>query len=77
MVALDDNRLFSIVSTALKFHVFHDLYKDSVSLMQLGAALRARPGIDEASCIMQDLRGASSLASSCWPARSSDPRSAR
>jgi FdrA protein len=40
------------VNTAVQFRVFHDLYKDSVSLMQLGAALRARACIDEASCIM-------------------------
>ena len=36
----------------IKYRVFADLYKDSVSLMQLGAKLRARDGVDEASCIM-------------------------
>jgi succinyl-CoA synthetase alpha subunit len=40
------------VSAVLRHRVFADLYKDSVSLMQLGATLRARAGIDEASCIM-------------------------
>lgn len=36
----------------LLWRVFPNLYKDSVSLMQLGAALRAREGVDEASCVM-------------------------
>jgi FdrA protein len=40
------------VSAAVHHRIFTDLYKDSVSLMQLGAALRARPGIEEATCIM-------------------------
>ncbi len=36
----------------IAFKVFSNLYQDSVSLMQLGAKLRARDGVDEASCIM-------------------------
>jgi succinyl-CoA synthetase alpha subunit len=39
-------------STRATYRVFPNLYKDSVSLMQLGAKLRAREGIAEASCIM-------------------------
>lgn len=35
-----------------RFRVFANLYKDSVALMQLGAALRTRPGVVEASCVM-------------------------
>ena len=35
-----------------RFKVFANLYKDSVTLMQLGAKLREREGIAEASCIM-------------------------
>jgi succinyl-CoA synthetase alpha subunit len=40
------------VTTETRFRVFADLYKDSVALMQLGAMLRKRPGIQEASCVM-------------------------
>jgi succinyl-CoA synthetase alpha subunit len=40
------------MATEIGFRVFPNLYKDSVALMQLGAALRERPGILEASCIM-------------------------
>jgi FdrA protein len=40
------------MTTDVKFRVFPNLYKDSVALMQIGAALRQRPGIVEASCIM-------------------------
>jgi FdrA protein len=40
------------MSVSVHYRVFTDLYKDSVSLMQLGAALRARAGVEEASCIM-------------------------
>jgi FdrA protein len=40
------------MTTAAKFRVFPNLYKDSVSLMALGAKLRAREGVAEASCIM-------------------------
>ena len=40
------------MTTAAKFKVFPNLYKDSVSLMQVGAKLRAREGVAEASCIM-------------------------
>jgi len=42
----------SAVTTETRFRVFADLYKDSVALMQIGATLRKRPGIIEASCIM-------------------------
>jgi succinyl-CoA synthetase alpha subunit len=40
------------MTTAATFKVFPNLYKDSVTLMQLGAKLRSREGIAEASCIM-------------------------
>ena len=40
------------MTAAAKFKVFPNLYKDSVTLMQLGAKLRAQEGIAEASCIM-------------------------
>jgi len=40
------------MTAATQFRVFPNLYKDSVSLMQLGAKLRTREGIAEASCIM-------------------------
>ncbi len=40
------------MSAAAKFRVFPNLYKDSVTLMQLGAKLRALEGVAEASCIM-------------------------
>ena len=39
------------MSTA-RFKVFANLYKDSVTLMQLGAALRERTGVVQASCLM-------------------------
>jgi len=39
------------VST-IRFKVIANLYKDSVTLMQLGAALRERDGIEQASCLM-------------------------
>jgi succinyl-CoA synthetase alpha subunit len=39
-------------TTPARFRLFPNLYRDSVSLMQLGAALRARDGVAEASCIM-------------------------
>src|SRR5215831_14858495 len=38
--------------TETRFKVFANLYKDSVALMQIGATLRKRPGIAEASCVM-------------------------
>lgn len=41
-----------VVTTETQFKIFSDLYKDSVALMQLGATLRKRPGIVEASCVM-------------------------
>lgn len=40
------------MTTDIRFRVFANLYKDSVALMQVGAALRTRPGVVEASCIM-------------------------
>jgi len=40
------------MTAAARFRVFPNLYKDSVSLMQLGACLRTRDGVAEASCIM-------------------------
>jgi len=40
------------MTTETRFRVFADLYKDSVALMQLGATLRKRAGVAEASCIM-------------------------
>src|SRR5437773_2139809 len=40
------------MTPAIRFRVFANLYKDSVALMQVGAALRKRPGVVEASCIM-------------------------
>jgi succinyl-CoA synthetase alpha subunit len=36
----------------IRFKVFANLYKDSVTLMQLGAKLRERDGIAQASCLM-------------------------
>ena len=35
-----------------RFKVFANLYKDSVTLMQLGAKLRERDGVAQASCLM-------------------------
>jgi len=40
------------MATGIACRVFANLYKDSVALMQAGAALRKRSGIEEASCIM-------------------------
>jgi FdrA protein len=40
------------MTSDIRHRVFTNLYKDSVALMQVGAALRKRPGIVEASCIM-------------------------
>jgi succinyl-CoA synthetase alpha subunit len=40
------------MTTDTRFRVFANFYKDSVALMQVGAALRKRPGIGEASCVM-------------------------
>jgi hypothetical protein len=39
------------MTTEIRYRVFANLYKDSVALMQVGAALRKLPGIVEASCI--------------------------
>ena len=38
--------------STIRFKVFANLYKDSVTLMQLGAKLREREGIAQASCLM-------------------------
>ena len=40
------------IMTTIRFKVFANLYKDSVTLMQLGAQLRERDGIAQASCLM-------------------------
>jgi succinyl-CoA synthetase alpha subunit len=40
------------MTTDSRFRVFANFYKDSVALMQVGAALRKRRGIVEASCVM-------------------------
>ena len=40
------------MNATTRFKVFANLYKDSVTLMQLGAQLRGRDGIAEASCLM-------------------------
>ena len=40
------------MTTDTRFRVFANFYKDSVALMQVGAALRKRPGVAEASCVM-------------------------
>jgi succinyl-CoA synthetase alpha subunit len=40
------------MTTDTRFRVFANFYKDSVALMQVGAALRKRAGIVEASCVM-------------------------
>jgi succinyl-CoA synthetase alpha subunit len=40
------------MTTDTRFRVFANFYKDSVALMQVGAALRKRRGIVEASCVM-------------------------
>jgi len=40
------------MTAVMRFQVFPNLYKDSVTLMQIGAKLRAQEGIAEASCIM-------------------------
>ena len=39
-------------ASATRCKVFANLYKDSVTLMQLGAQLRGRDGIAQASCVM-------------------------
>jgi FdrA protein len=40
------------MAATTRFKVFANLYKDSVTLMQLGAKLRERDGIAQASCLM-------------------------
>jgi succinyl-CoA synthetase alpha subunit len=40
------------VMTTTRFRLFPNLYKDSVTLMQIGARLRERDGIAQASCLM-------------------------
>jgi succinyl-CoA synthetase alpha subunit len=39
-------------AAAIAFRILPDLYKDSVTLMQIAAKLREREGIDEATCVM-------------------------
>ena len=39
-------------ATTTRCKVFANLYKDSVSLMQLTAQLREREGVAQASCVM-------------------------
>ena len=41
-----------VTMATTRFEVFANLYKDSVTLMQLGAKLRERDGIEQASCLM-------------------------
>jgi FdrA protein len=48
--------------TTTQFKLFANLYKDSVTLMQLGAALREREGIQQASCLMATPANLSQLA---------------
>ena len=50
------------MTTETRFRVFPNLYKDSVALMQLGAALRERPGVVSASCIMATAANLAQLA---------------
>ncbi|MEQ1804960.1 MAG: acyl-CoA synthetase FdrA [Burkholderiaceae bacterium] len=45
-----------------RFKRFANLYQDSVTLMQLGAALRERSGIEQASCLMATPANLSQLA---------------
>ena len=40
------------MTATIHHRTFPNLYKDSVSLMQIAAALRRRPGVEEASCVM-------------------------
>ena len=40
------------MSTTTRFKIFANLYKDSVTLMQMGARLRERDGVAQASCLM-------------------------
>ncbi len=41
-----------MTTQTIRFKVFANLYKDSVTLMQLGASLRSRDGVEQASCLM-------------------------
>ncbi len=41
-----------MIMATIRFRLFENLYKDSVTLMQLGAQLRERDGIAQASCLM-------------------------
>jgi len=52
MVAASRKRFTCTMMTTTRFKVFANLYKDSVTLMQLGAQLRERDGIAQASCLM-------------------------
>jgi FdrA protein len=40
------------MTQAIRFKLLANLYKDSVTLMQLGASLRRRDGVAQASCLM-------------------------
>ena len=46
------DKLTSAMAAQTKFRIFANLYKDSVTLMQLAARLRERDGVQQASCIM-------------------------
>jgi succinyl-CoA synthetase alpha subunit len=46
------SRYDGLTMAATQFKLFANLYKDSVTLMQLGALLRERDGIAQASCLM-------------------------
>jgi FdrA protein len=52
MVAGTVSRRGCVIMATTRFKVFANLYKDSVTLMQLGAQLRERDGIAQASCLM-------------------------
>jgi hypothetical protein len=41
-----------VSAATIAFRVLPDLYKDSVTLMQIAAKLRGRDGVDEATCVM-------------------------
>src|SRR6185503_5508258 len=60
--AVSFERMSGRMSTETRFRVFPNLYKDSVALMQLGAALRERAGIAEASCVMATAANLAQLA---------------
>jgi len=45
-------RLHGVIMATTRFRTFRNLYKDSVTLMQLAQRLRERDGIAQASCLM-------------------------